>query len=137
MQSRLFVCAALLALAACATPQPVLYPNATYQTRGEAQAKRDVAQCQQMAEDSGAVTDFEKKAAGDAAKGAVIGGASAGVGAAIWDTKNAGKAAGAGAAAGAVFGGLNSALGSRNDSLKQAFVNRCLHEKGYDVIGWA
>ncbi|WP_341674927.1 hypothetical protein [Niveibacterium sp. SC-1] len=136
MQPRHLLCASLLALAACATPQPVLYPNTTYQQRGEAQAKRDVAQCIQMAENAGAVTDFETKAAGDAAKGAVVGGAAAGVGAAIWDTANAGKAAGAGAAAGAVFGGLNTALGSRHDSLKQSFVNRCLHEKGYDVIGW-
>jgi len=52
-----------------------------------------------------------------------------------------GRGAGTGAAIGAATGGT---AGAAHSAAKQTgpspvykgFVNRCLHEKGYDVVGW-
>src|SRR5574338_1366231 len=44
----------VLALVGCATPRPILYPNAHLQQVGQEAAKRDIAECEQMAKDAGA-----------------------------------------------------------------------------------
>lgn len=44
----------LSGLSACASYQPVLYPNAHYQSVGRTIADRDIRECRQLAESSGA-----------------------------------------------------------------------------------
>ena len=96
------VLATIIALSACATAQrPVLYPNAHLKNVGDANAQRDIAQCMQMAEDSG-VSRSGNQVVKRGAEGAAVGAAAAGVGTLI-----RGGSAGAGAAVGAAVGGTD------------------------------
>jgi len=132
--------AALLALAAflpaCATKKPVLYPNAHLERVGAEQSKRDLADCLQLAEQA----DLEKSKSAEAAKsgagGAAVGAAAGAAGGAI-SGSGAGRGAGAGAAVGLIVGvsrGLFKA--SEPDPLFVNYVNICLRERGYQVVGW-
>lgn len=64
--------------------------------------------------------------------GAAVGGAMGAVTGAFYGNIAEGAARGAaiGGAGGAVSGSLSP------NELKQRYVNRCLQEKGYEVIGW-
>jgi len=119
-----------LFLFGCAS-KPVLYPNQSYQKRGEEQASADIKKCMEDAD------RFMKSSKGkailkDAARGSVVGGA-IGIISGIFSGDVAGSL-GRGAAFGAAAGGAGSAVSP--DQLKQAYVNRCLAEKGYEVMGW-
>jgi hypothetical protein len=133
-------CAALglpaLALGACAAKRPVLYPNVRYQEVGEAVAQRDVDECIALAESHGRGAAAPAARAGaQAAGGAAVGAATgAAVGAVL-------GSAGRGAAAGAAGGGAGSLARSlfswrELDPIERSFVQECLHERGYRVIGW-
>ena len=129
----------LSGLSACATYQPVLYPNAYYQTVGKTVAERDIRECRQLAESAGARQ--RSGSAGNTARrtaiGAGAGAASGAVGGAIAGA--AGRGAMVGAASGATWGLLSGLLGSGTSQPSAAytnFVNRCLREKGYEVTGW-
>jgi len=132
------LCGLLVAslLAACAgTPDPVLYPNAHLQRVGQASAQRDIAECRQLASSSGVAEHRDGQVGGSAATGAAVGGASAGA----WGLVkgNAGESALAGAAAGAAAGTVRGAIRSSETSpVYKNFVQRCLRERGYEVIGW-
>jgi hypothetical protein len=128
----------------CAS-QPVLYPNEQYRAAGEAGARADVEECRRLAEQHGADQPGAGAAvARETAASSVIGGATgAASGAAVGAiVGSAGRGAAAGAAGGAAWAGTSALLrailrprAQRND-LEQAFVTRCLRERGYDVIGW-
>jgi hypothetical protein len=129
----------LAGVAACASYQPVLYPNAYYQSVGSAVADRDIRECRQLAESSGARE--RSGSAGNTARktaiGAGAGAASGAVGGAIAGA--AGRGAMVGAASGATWGLLSGVLGSGTSQPAPAymnFVNRCLREKGYEITGW-
>ena len=139
-RSSLLLVASTLILAACATPvaKPAFYPNPHYQRVGPAQAQADAQACSELAKQSdiGAVNRMD--AGRSAATGAAVGGAVGVVGSVLTgrkpDLKNiaAGAAAfGAGSAAGTAAG--QSVGGS---SLYRNFVQQCLAERGYHVIGW-
>jgi len=136
MGHRHLVVAAAVLLAGCSARRPVLYPNETLQTAGQAGADQAIAECMQFAEqyvdpDTGKAT----KTAKDAAIGGGIGAASGAVGGAIWG--NPGVGAASGAAAGVTAGLLGSLFSSGGpSSTYQNFVNNCLHDKGYRVVGW-
>jgi outer membrane lipoprotein SlyB len=125
---------AVMFLAGCASQRPVLYPNAYLKKVGEEQARRDIADCERLADeyvrsDEGA--QVAKSTAAGGAGGAVVGTA---VGAVTGDI---GRGAGVGAAAGAAGGlvrGVSKA--SEPDPLYKNFVNKCLRDKGYEPIGW-
>jgi hypothetical protein len=126
---------AAVALAACATAQrPVLYPNAHLKSVGDGTAQYDVDQCMQFAGDSG-VSKSGNQVARRGAEGAAVGAAAGGVGTLI-----RGGSVGGGAAAGAAIGGAAGAVHGafHNDAnpTYRNFVQRCLRERGYDVIGW-
>jgi uncharacterized protein YcfJ len=126
----------LLAMVGCSSTQsPVLYPNAHLREVGQEQAERDVHACRELASQnvpSAAGKEVAKDTAVGAAGGAAVGAVAGAV---------SGHGAGAGAAIGAATGGTAGAV---HGAAKQTgpspvyknFVNRCLREKGYEVIGW-
>ena len=127
----------VLGMVACSSaPQrPVFYPNAHYNSVTQAQVHRDTDDCVQLAGRSGIDATQDGDVGRKAATGAVIGG----VGAGAWGLVrgDAGERAVAGAAAGAATGGVKGVLdGERANPLFQRFVERCLTDRGYDIIGW-
>lgn len=127
--------ALLIVLAGCATQRPVLYPNAKYNQAGPEVAQRDIDDCIRLAEQHGVTHSSGEKVVRGGAGGAVIGGAAgAGAGAV---RGSVGHDAGVGAAAGAAAGVARGAIHSGEPgSVYRGFVQRCLRERGYDVIGW-
>jgi hypothetical protein len=135
--SILFSALSIMLLAGCASapPKPVLYPNSHLHSVGQPQAEQDIAACKQLALSSGVAENKDGDAGKKAATGAAVGGASAGAWGLV--TGNAGERALAGLAAGAAAGAVSGGAQSMETSpLFQNFVNRCLKERGYEVIGW-
>jgi hypothetical protein len=134
--ARALVACAGLALG-CLTPEPVLYPNDTARTKDQAEVDRDIEECGKLAEEYNAKS---KSRGGEVAQSTVedatIGGAAGAVGGAV--TGNAGAGAAAGAAAGATAGLVRGLfrLHREPDPAYRIFVERCLGERGYEVIGW-
>lgn len=130
MKNKITTYSFLLFLCSCAS-KPVLYPNQTYKNRGEEVAKAETKICLDDAE------SFLKSSKGqaivkDAGRGSLVGGA-IGIVSGFFSGDMIGSI-GRGAAVGAAAGGAASAVSP--DQLKQAYVNRCLTEKGYEVVGW-
>jgi len=125
---------ALLFFSACASHGPILYPNDHLKTVGEERSRLDTQECERQAGEyvkSQAARDTAKSTAVGAAAGAVIGGA---VGAVTGDL---GRGAAAGAAGGGASGLLSGLFrGSKPSPTHMNYVDRCLREKGYEVIGW-
>lgn len=117
-------------LGACAA-RPKLYPNPTLISRGRAAGEADIDQCMKAA-DTYVDSAAGKKIAKSAGIGAVIGGAVGAVSGLF--SGNVGRGAAEGAAMGGVGGGTAGAL-SPNE-MKRNFVNTCLADKGYQVLGW-
>ncbi len=130
--------AAVLAagIGGCAsTPEPVFYPNSHLNQVGSQAAQRDVAECKQLALGSGVNEHKEGEVGKQAAGGAAIGGAAAGAWGLV--SGNALQRGLAGAAAGAAAGTVRGTMQSSETSpIFRNFVNRCLQERGYEVIGW-
>ena len=126
----------LLILSACSAKRPVFYPNNHLQTVGKNQARADADQCMADAKAYGVKNDTGKTVGGKAVKGATLGATISAVVAAILGG-NVGRAAGAGAAGGATAGAVSGALDADEpEGVFQNYVNRCLGEMGYEVIGW-
>ena len=127
--------AALITLAGCAASQrPVLYPNPHLKSVGDESAQRDIDQCMQFADDSN-VAKSNNQVARRGAEGAAVGAAAGGVGTLIHGGSVGGGAA-AGAAIGGVAGAVHGAFNNDTNPTYRNFVQRCLRERGYDVIGW-
>jgi hypothetical protein len=132
------VLAAVALGAGCAHYQsPVLYPNAKLQEAGKAQAEAEIAACRSLADDyvsSGTAT--AKEIGKDTAVGGVGGAAIGAVGGAV-SGGGAGRGAAIGAAVGATAGAVHGTAKSVGPSpIYKRFVDRCLRERGYQVIGW-
>jgi outer membrane lipoprotein SlyB len=116
---------------------PVLYPNAKLEQVGKAQAEADISTCRRLADDyvsSGAAT--AKEVGKDTAVGGV-GGAAVGAVAGAVSGGGAGRGAAIGAATGATAGAVHGTAKSVGPSpIYKNFVDRCLRDKGYQVIGW-
>jgi uncharacterized protein YcfJ len=124
---------ALLATSACAT-RPIVYPNEKLRQSGQVAVQADTDACLAEADEyleSGRVPELAKQTGG----GAVVGGA---VGAAVGAVRGSvGRGAAAGAAGGAAGGFVNGLWHWRDpDPVEKRYVERCLAERGYDVIGW-
>ncbi len=131
---------AVAVLVGCATPvaKPAFYPNAHYQRVGPAQANADAQSCAQLAQQSeiGAVNKVD---AGRSAVAGAAGVATAGVvGSVLSGNKPSLRDITAGAAAIGAGGAAATAAGQSvgGSSLYRQFVNQCLAERGYQVIGW-
>jgi outer membrane lipoprotein SlyB len=124
--------------AGCAhTQSPVLYPNAKLKEAGKDQANTEISACRSLADDyvsSGAAT--AKEIGKDTAVGGVGGAAVGAVGGAV-SGGGAGRGAAIGAAVGATAGAVHGTAKSVGPSpIYKGFVDRCLRERGYEVIGW-
>jgi len=133
----LLACLALtLMMAGCATQRPVLYPNAKLKRVGSEVAQRDVDDCIRLAEDYGVSAGRGDKVVRGGGGGAAVGGATGAVAGAIGH-RNVVDSAARGAAVGAAAGATGAAVRSdRPSEAYRGFVQRCLRERGYDVIGW-
>ena len=122
---------ALSAVAGCAAPRPVIYQG------GGAPAQADVDECMRLARQAGADAGQGRQVARDTATGAVLGGAATGVYGAVRGYDDIGNRTAAGAAAGAAVGLLRGGMRASEPSATfKGYVNRCLRDRGYDVVGW-
>jgi uncharacterized protein YcfJ len=126
-----------LAALACAT-RPVVYPNQALRESGQAAVEADTEACLAEAKEylaTGRVPPAAKRAGEGAVAGGVVGGA---VGAAVGAVSGSvGRGAAAGAAGGAAGGAVRGLWRWRDpDPVERRYVERCLAERGYDVIGW-
>jgi uncharacterized protein YcfJ len=127
--------AALLALGCAA--RPVVYSRLPGGPVEQTRLDRDVDECTALAR---AHTREGRALARDATRSTVAGGAvgaaTGAVAGAIWGS--AGRGAATGAAVGATSGLLGSLLrrAPGEDAVERRYVERCLTERGYDVIGW-
>ena len=127
-----------ITLVGCAST-PQLYPNAKYKQVGKAVAQKDIDRCTQDADaylKSPKAKKILKGAGTGAAVGAAAGAAIGVVGGLIsgdWGSTLGSTAVGS--AGGAAVGGTSAALSP--DQLKQRYVNKCLADKGYQVLGWS
>ena len=119
--------------------RPVLYPNATLTRVGDAQGLAEVGSCMAKAAQSGLSPDQKSNEIGRrAGEGAAVAGVASAVGALITgrgsDILRAGATGAAvGGSAGAVSGAFHN---DKASPVYRQFVQRCLQEKGFDVIGW-
>ena len=135
----LFVCslALTIVLAGCTGNEvrPVFYPNAHSEAQGQAQRERDINDCMSLAEQVGIGRNRDGEVGKKAAGGALVGGIASGA----WGLVrgDAGERALAGALAGGAAGGVKGGIDSTrlNPTFKR-FVERCLGDRGYEVIGW-
>ena len=120
-------------LSACAV-KPVLYPNPHYNDVGKDQAQVDIKDCDSKAREY-MKSEAAKRAAKSTAEGAEMGAAAGAVTGAIFG--DLGRGAASGGAAGAAIGLTRGLIHWRDPSpAHRAFVDRCLHDLGYDVVGW-
>lgn len=134
------ICSVLiLALVACAGPEPILKSTTYLELHGKDQAEREAAVCGLKAERSG--IEHGTNRSGNAGAGATLGliggaavGASAGL---VGGPTGIAIGAAAGGAVGTVLGllaGTYKPLQPRQEYA--AYVERCLKEKGYETQGW-
>lgn len=139
--------AALALLAGCATSgpgsasaQPVLYPNATLQRVGDAQGRAEVQACMSRAMAAGLGPAQSRNEVGRrAGEGAATAGVASAIGALVTGRGGEGllRAGAVGAAVGGSAGAVSGAFhNDRPNPTYRSFVQRCLGEKGFDVIGW-
>ena len=131
---------ALSLLVGCATPvaKPAFYPNAHYQRVGPEKANADADFCAELAQKS-EVNAVNKSDAGRAAAAGAAGVAAASVVGSILnghqpDLKHIAAGAAAIGAGGAAATAAGQSVGG--SSLYRQFVQQCLAERGYQVIGW-
>jgi hypothetical protein len=133
---------AAVALVGCQTAgggwrgqKPLLYPNAHLKQVGQAAAQGDIAQCEYLAQSGPTQRSTGKDAAVNTLGGAAAGAALGAIGGAI--AGNAGTGAAAGAAVGGTLGIAKTAYDTSKPTENfKGYVDACLREKGYEVIGW-
>jgi hypothetical protein len=124
-----------LCLMGCATQRPVLYPDARVEQVGEQAVQRDIDDCLQASKVMGQGANKALQTAGSAAIGAATGAAiGAATGAVVG---RAGQGAAMGAAGGGTAGLLRGLFQTQEmDPVQKNYVEECLREKGYKVLGW-
>ncbi len=114
----------------------MLYPNPALARAGQAQAERDIDDCMRRAENQGLTPTGNTRVVRRSAEGAAVGAAAGAAGAAVYG-RDVGRAAGTGAAAGAAAGAIRGGFDTADPNpTYRRFVQRCLRDRGYDVIGW-
>lgn len=119
--------------------RPVLYPNATFKKIGEDRAQDEVELCLSAARRAGLTPDEKDNAVGhSAAKGAAVVGTVAAVGSLVRgrSVDSAVTAGARGAAVGGAGGAVAGAFSDKPNQTYRHFVQRCVSEKGLEIIGW-
>ncbi len=128
----------LVTLCGCGSSKsPVLYPNYHLTTVGREAAQTDIDWCMQQAYASGADEGKGKDLAKETATVGTVGAATGAVVGAISSSSDIGRGAamgGAGAATARLVSGLFKV--SDPTPIFMRFVDQCLHEKGYQTLGW-
>jgi hypothetical protein len=121
---------AVLVTTGCGATRPVVY-------QGGPAAKQDIDDCMRLARQGGADAGKGGKLVRDTATGAAMGAAATGVYGAVRGESDVGNRAAAGAAAGAAVGLIRGSVkASEPSGTFKNYVNRCLRQRGYDVVGW-
>ena len=125
----------VMGLSACAAKRPVLYPNARYQQAGEVQAGVDIDECIELAESHGADANQAARAGERATEDVAVGAATGAAAGAVFG--NAARGGAAGAAGGGARALVRGLFAWREPApIERGFVQECLRERGYRVIGW-
>jgi hypothetical protein len=131
----------LALLAGCASTQPVLYqtgPASKPAPAAPTKAQRDITECTRRAEVAvGRHAMDAPSTAGAAGQAGVIGFVGAAAGSMVTKSRNVWERARGAAAAGAA--GMATKLlleWNEGDRVFQKHVERCLDERGHDVLGW-
>ncbi len=131
----LFVMVILSISTGCAAKRPVLYPNEVYRSTGSEKAQQEIDDCLKRAEEANAQGRLADEVALKTGKSALVGGATGAVIGAISGSALRGGLIGA--AAGGTVALVSSAVKGPEDSpVYRRFVELCLFEKGYQVLGW-
>ena len=133
------------ALAGCATTPPAanrpqLYPNATFNRIGESAANAEIDACLAKAQAAGhSPAANDNATAQGAARGGVMGGV-AGVVGGLVTGRGIEESLKLGVASAAVGGAVGAAGGAMRPThvnpTYRNFVQRCVSEKGLEIIGW-
>jgi hypothetical protein len=131
---------ALTVAAGCATPQPVVYQKEKV-AAGAAQQQRvdkDILECRRRAKTVVGLNARRAEAtAQNAARTGAIGFAAAAVGGLVNASKDAWQRARVAAAAGATGAAVKTLLEWNDpDEVHREYVERCMDERGHDVLGW-
>ncbi len=117
-------------------PTPDFYPNDRYLHSPPAEVQQYEAECMNLASQYVKEPNKYQNLAKDGLEGGVIGAATGAVGGAI--AGNAGRGTGAGAAIGGMLGILKGLKDMNEPSPSyERFVEHCLSQHGYSVIGWS
>jgi outer membrane lipoprotein SlyB len=119
--------------------RPVIYTSSVPSSAAQAQQQAATDDCINRALAQG-LTPEEKnnEAATRAGKGAAVGGVAAAVGALVTGRNLEGvvRSGATGAAVGGAAGGVSGAMSERPSATYRNYVQRCLGDKGLQVIGW-
>ena len=119
----------------CASPRPILYPNAHLNSVGQQRAEQDIVECKQIAEQYAPASSAGEQVVTSTAMGAGVGAASGAVAGAMRGSASSSSLIGA--AAGATAGLIRGLMrGSPPNLAYRNFVNQCLSERGYQSVGW-
>lgn len=123
-------------LTGCAAQRPALYPNAKLRSAGDARARADIDDCIALARASGVDDGRAGRIAKETATNAAVGAGTGAVVGAIGD-RSAGQGAAIGAAGTATATLLRGMFrSSEPESIHKRFVETCLADRGYQLIGW-
>lgn len=118
---------------------PVFYPNATLNKVGQEVAHQEAETCMAQAKGAGLTPEEKDNAvAHGAAKGATVGGVVGAVNALVHGrgVERTIESGAAGAAVGGSAGAVSGAFHEKPSGTYRHYVQRCLKDKGFDVIGW-
>jgi hypothetical protein len=135
-----------LLLAACAatgphspSARPVIYTTGAPSADGQARSRAQTDVCMANAQAAGLTPEEKNNETGRrTGQGAAVGGVAAAVGALVTGRGIEGviRSGATGAAVGGSAGALSGALSERPSSTYRNYVQRCLADKGFEVIGW-
>ncbi|MCP5416149.1 MAG: cell envelope biogenesis protein OmpA [Chromatiaceae bacterium] len=127
----------ILLLVGCAATEkrPLFYYGSYQHPVSKGQSDRDTNECMALARRAGVAENRDGEIGRKAATGAVLGGIAAGA----WSLVrgHGGDTLLAGAVAGGATGAAKGAIDATEQSpIFRKYVERCLAERGYEVIGW-
>lgn len=127
-----------LGLGACASQAPVVYSKRSDSIEMNERTRRDVADCARLADARVGRNGMTAASVGSKSAGAgAVGFVATAVGAAVSSSKSAWERARVAAAGGAA--GMATKLlleWNEPDEVYQGYVERCLENRGHDVLGW-